>query len=335
MSEKKSSASYPPKRTDTLIGPHVRIEGNIDFAGVLRVHGDILGNVSSRSDGRGTMVVDAAGSVIGAVEVPHVVVKGRVRGPALAAQSLEIHAGAHCIGDTSYRTIDVHFGGVIEGLFTPSAGWAVDDSAPEAANPPGDSSAPGEPAAPTGDESPRPVSTGHRRLAWGLLLAIAVVAGLWVNRQPAERLPAAASEAAVAGAPAALPEGGATKDDAAAVTASAAPANADAEIKKVVTVQGLNPAKSADIVFLIAHEPSVLFKKKREDPSAGKQIDLVRGRNVSVAIARNELLRVANGPRLEIFYQGRKVAPDTIESGIWMQFVPLAPGDAANSGEAR
>ena len=63
MSEKKSRASYPQKQTDTLIGPHVRIEGNVEFSGVLRVTGEIRGDVGCPADSRGTMVVEISGSV--------------------------------------------------------------------------------------------------------------------------------------------------------------------------------------------------------------------------------------------------------------------------------
>jgi cytoskeletal protein CcmA (bactofilin family) len=363
LSEKKNSAIYPKKRTDTLIGSNVRIEGNIRFAGVLRVQGDIVGNVGCPDDRRGTMFVDPAGSVVGAVQVPHLVVWGRVRGPTHSAQSLEIHAGAHCVGDTAYQTIDVHFGGILEGLLTPSAGSTVDDSAPETPIPVVESSAPDEPGPPLAEASPRSGQAASRRkLALGAMLAIAVLAVLWVGRQPAEPprvSEPAAVEAAAASAPveAALaaagdgaPDGtaaGVAATAAAAASASraeakAAPAPApalladpDPEMKQVATVQGLNPAKPGDIVFLITSEPSVLFKKQREEASAGQQIELARGRNVSMAIARNELLRVAKGREIAIFYQGRKVPPANIESGVWMRFVPQLPSAAENPGDPR
>lgn len=363
MSEKKNSAIYPQKRTDTLIGSQVRIEGNVEFVGVLRVQGDILGNVACPADRRGTMVVDTAGSVVGAVAVPHIVVKGRVRGPTHSAQSLEIHAGAHCVGDTCYQTIDVHFGGVLEGLLTPIAGSTVDDAVPETPMPGVEATAPGEPAALLVEDSPRAGGPASRRkLVVGLLLAIAVLTVLWVSRQPAETPgvgEAASVESATAGAPVppAAAASGTPDGVAAGVGAAASPAardetkvaaatattavmavaaaDPDPEMKKVVTVQGLNPAKSADIVFLIASEPSVLFKKRRDDASAGKEIELARGRNVSVAISRNELLRVAKGREIAIFYQGRKVPPDHIQSGVWMRFVPQLPGEPATSDDPR
>lgn len=354
MSEKKNSASYPQKRTDTLIGPHVHIEGNIDFRGVLRVQGDIVGDVVCSADRRGTMIIDAAGSVTGAVEAAHIVVKGRVRGPTHSAQTLEIHAGAHCVGDTRYRSIDVQRGGVIEGLLTLSAGPTFDEAVPEVPNPPDEAAAADDVDPPPAGQAPRLGRPGYRRqLAWGLALTIAVLAVIWLQRQPAAPSPdpaPAPTEVATPGAavtPAAPPAASGVKDgaDAASPAASVArteatvaqanSANPDPALKKVVAIQGLNPAKSADIVFLIAKEASVLFKKKGDDASAGKQIELSQGRNVSMAIGRNELLRVAEGRQLEIFYQGRKVPSENIESGVWMRFVPQLSGDATAAADSR
>jgi hypothetical protein len=90
----------------------------------------------------------------------------------------------------------------------------------------------------------------------------------------------------------------------------------------VMLVQGVNPAKPAGVILLISRESAVLFKKKRQDSGEGTRIDTSQGATESIAIARNEVLRVASGQELQIFYQGRKVAPRIIASGAWMSFVP-------------
>lgn len=352
MSENKSNSSYPSKRTDTLIGPTVRIEGNIDFRGVLRVQGDIVGDVASSADSPGTLVVDVAGSVRGAVEAPNLLVRGRVRAPTLTVQSLEIEAGAHCVGDLRYQRIDVHLGGVLEGLMTPTVGWAVAATAPETAAPVIETAASGGFAAPPEDQSLRPDSPGRRRwLASGLALVIAALAFYWLQRDadnnvpapeptpvataPVSPDPAVVGNASPVGATAGAAASPVARGEATSVVPAASPAKPEPAMNKVVTVQGMNPAKSGGIVFLIAREPSVLFKKKRDDSSAGKQIELGQGRNVSVAVARNELLRVAKGRELEIFYQGRKVPPENIESGVWMRFEPLLAGEAPAAADPR
>jgi cytoskeletal protein CcmA (bactofilin family) len=51
-------------RPDTLIGAGVRVSGNITFSGVLRIHGDVHGDVLCDADDIGTAVVGHSGKVI-------------------------------------------------------------------------------------------------------------------------------------------------------------------------------------------------------------------------------------------------------------------------------
>jgi len=94
----------------------------------------------------------------------------------------------------------------------------------------------------------------------------------------------------------------------------------------------VNPAKPAAVFLLVGKAPSVLYRKKRGEAGEGTRLAVPQGRAVSIAIGRNDLFRVAEGRDLEIFYQGRKVTPKTIESGAWMSFVPQG---ARAAGEER
>jgi hypothetical protein len=98
----------------------------------------------------------------------------------------------------------------------------------------------------------------------------------------------------------------------------------------VVAVQGIDPAKPAGIFWAISKAPLVLYKKKREDPADGTRIDISEDATRSIAIAKDEIFRVANGRDIQIFYQGRKVAQNTIESGAWMSFVPQSPSESSD-----
>lgn len=100
---------------------------------------------------------------------------------------------------------------------------------------------------------------------------------------------------------------------------------------KVVTIQGMDPSKPGSNFFAITKTSAVLFRKLRKDTGDGMRIDVPRNANIRIAISENEVLRVDQGPDIEIFYQGRKVPPNTIESGIWMNFVPLAPGEVGDT----
>lgn len=339
MSTRHGSVTDPSGRTDTLIGADMRVAGRIAFTGVLRVQGDVLGDVTCQGDAGGTLVVDATGSVTGAVEAPRIVVRGRVIGPLRAAQSIDLQPGGNVVGDASYREIVIHAGGLIDGVLTPAL--PADDMR-------GDR--PGR-ALPAVTPAPLPPTMTHPvpdaggagrarriggRVALGAL-AIAVAAGVWMSRTPPTPAPPAADAAAKEAAPppAAEPAAPPAPPVLAAARppvqpASPAPTAADAE--EVIVVQGVNPAKPAGVFLLVSKEPTVLYRKKREEAGEGRRHVVPQGRAVSVAIGRNEVFRVAEGRNPEIFYQGRKVSPKAIETGAWLHFVPHGAGAA---GEGR
>lgn len=351
MSAKSQGARYPQGRTDTLIGAGVRVEGHLAFTGALHVYGEVLGDVSCDGDASGTLVVGKSGSVTGAIRVPHVVVGGHVCGPMHSSASLEVQAGARVAGDARYQAIEIHAGGVVEGALTPVDATdgprlprqrGIREPVPPTAREHGMAPATGAAAGGGFDEG----FSGGRKLGATVALLLAALAGVVVSRDPAPLSPVAptaangdpAPQSAIAGGrlpDAAKPALGAAESpapDAAAprsvVNASGAdPPGADRDA--VVMIQGVNPAKPAGVFLVIGKQPAVLFKKQRQDSAAGSRIDIAEGATESIAIARNEVLRVAQGRDLTIFYQGRKVAPKIIESGAWMSFAPQSPGAAA------
>src|SRR3990167_4754236 len=62
----------PQNRIDSLIGAGTRIEGNIGFAGGLRVDGEIQGNVIAAADQPATLVVSEHARIDGEIRVSHV-----------------------------------------------------------------------------------------------------------------------------------------------------------------------------------------------------------------------------------------------------------------------
>lgn len=359
--EKRKNASNSQRHIDTRIGAGARVDGNITFTGFLRIQGDILGDVSCGAGVSGTMVVGQSGNVTGTIRVPRVVVSGRVSGLVHSSELIEIKPGAHVAGDVLYKTIDIHEGGVIEGSLTP---WVLIDSDQakqedriQSPEPPAvrEYGMPGANAVPAGSRFGERFG-GARKVGAAAALLIAVFALVLTNRDPTLTDPpaadaareanssakeAAAVQSAPAGSDGLKDSPGAVGANAIspvpgsdAVTKSAVQASrANLPVKargNVVAVQGIDPAKPAGIFWAISKAPLVLYKKKREDPADGTRIDISEGATRSIAIAKDEIFRVADGRDIEIFYQGRKVAQNTIESGAWMSFVPLAPGGASD-----
>lgn len=358
MSGKNNVAKYPQSRTDTRIGAGVRVDGDISFTGVLHVQGAVLGDVSCDADIGGMLVVDQSGSVAGTLKAPHIVVGGKVSGPSYSSESIEIQAGAHIVGDTFYKEIQVHAGGVVEGWLTPRVSTDKDRLRQEQ-----DIQIPGPPAV---EERAVPhahaasvgigrwvCSPGGRIFGGAVVLLIVVLASVLLNRGATPNTPPVAdvvlkadsSMKIAAAAPLTPADVSASPDstrdvaadparqmtaaetDKESIAPAPAPDLAEVDPKKIVVVQGVNPGKPAGALSVVSEGPSILFRRKRQDSSNGVRIEIPKGAS-TIAIAKDEVLRVAEGRNIVIFYQGRKVGPKTIEAGNWMSFVPQIPGGA-------
>lgn len=108
----------PPKpqtRIDSLIGAGTRIEGNVIFAGGLRIDGEVKGDVRGAEGQGGTLVISEQARVEGEIAVAHLVVNGTIAGPVHATDFLELQPRSRVTGDVHYTTIEMHLGAVVEG----------------------------------------------------------------------------------------------------------------------------------------------------------------------------------------------------------------------------
>lgn len=118
MFGKKPTAVKAQNRIDSLIGSGTRIEGNVIFAGGLRVDGEIKGNVTATESSPGTLVLGENARIEGEIRVAHVVLNGTVVGPIHAAETLELQPGARVTGDVEYTSIEIQQGAIIHGRMT-------------------------------------------------------------------------------------------------------------------------------------------------------------------------------------------------------------------------
>jgi len=100
---------------DTLIGVDTRIEGNVHFAGGLRIDGAVFGAITEPNDSPSTLILSEHGKVEGAITASKVVINGTVIGPVKATQFIELQTKARIIGDVHYNSLEMHTGAVIEG----------------------------------------------------------------------------------------------------------------------------------------------------------------------------------------------------------------------------
>jgi cytoskeletal protein CcmA (bactofilin family) len=107
--------SKPQNRIDSLIGVGTRIEGNVNFAGGLRIDGEVVGNVIAATDQPSTLVVSEQARIEGEIRVSHLVVNGEINGPVYAAEFLELQSRSRVKGDVHYSTLEMHLGAVVDG----------------------------------------------------------------------------------------------------------------------------------------------------------------------------------------------------------------------------
>ncbi len=103
-------------RIDSLIGAGTLIEGNIRFAGGLRIDGEVKGNVEAAEGASSSMLVlSEQARIEGSVSVAHVITNGTVVGQVTVTEFLEMQSRAKIVGDVDYALIEMHQGAVIEG----------------------------------------------------------------------------------------------------------------------------------------------------------------------------------------------------------------------------
>ncbi len=100
---------------DTLVGHDTQIQGNMHFAGGLRVDGQIAGNLIEKREHPSTLIISENGAITGAVEASKIVLNGIIRGPVKSSVFIELQSKARIVGDLYYKSLEMHTGAVIEG----------------------------------------------------------------------------------------------------------------------------------------------------------------------------------------------------------------------------
>ncbi len=111
----KSNVRARAGAADTLITRDTKITGDIQFTGVLYIDGHVKGNVKADEHEMSLLTIGKNGCVEGQVEVPHVVVLGRVEGDVYASEHVELESTSHIDGDVYYKLIEMAMGAEVNG----------------------------------------------------------------------------------------------------------------------------------------------------------------------------------------------------------------------------
>ena len=103
----------PPIRT--LVGEGTVVRDEVRFIDGLRIDGEVVGDVIAVSEGRSILVISEKGHVTGRVRAGHVIINGKVTGPVLSTELLELQPRAAITGDVRYESLEMHQGATIDG----------------------------------------------------------------------------------------------------------------------------------------------------------------------------------------------------------------------------
>jgi len=115
-------ASKPQNRIDSLIGAGTKIDGDVTFAGGLRVDGEVKGNVRATGEQGGMLVVSEQAVIEGEIHVSHVVINGTIIGPVHSSEFLELQPRARVTGDVQYSSLEMHLGAIVQGRLVHQGG---------------------------------------------------------------------------------------------------------------------------------------------------------------------------------------------------------------------
>lgn len=102
-------------RIDTLIGKSARVHGDVEYQGGLHLDGHITGDIRSDDAADASLCVSESGSVEGTVQVPNVILHGKVKGDIRARERVVLGATARVEGDVYYGAIEMTVGAQIMG----------------------------------------------------------------------------------------------------------------------------------------------------------------------------------------------------------------------------
>lgn len=95
----------------SIIGPGMKITGDCESDGTIRVEGSIEGSVKAAK----SVVVGKDGLVVGDVSTQDAIIAGRVNGSVTAESRVELQASCRIQGDIRSRRVKLEEGGQVDG----------------------------------------------------------------------------------------------------------------------------------------------------------------------------------------------------------------------------
>jgi cytoskeletal protein CcmA (bactofilin family) len=129
---RKSDHAIDVTRLSSLIDRGVEIVGDVVISDGVRIDGRVQGDVRSKADARGLLVLSEHGSIEGSVRVHDAVINGSIIGDLEVEHFVELQPGARVVGNLRYRQLRMECGATVDGrlerLPEPGSTTAVADN---------------------------------------------------------------------------------------------------------------------------------------------------------------------------------------------------------------
>ena len=102
--------------SSTILSNGLVLCGEVNFRGGLQVDGNVKGTLKATSDKEpGRLVIGDTGQIEGDIEVPDIVINGKVRGNVYANRSINLGVNAVVDGDITYQVLKISPGAAVNG----------------------------------------------------------------------------------------------------------------------------------------------------------------------------------------------------------------------------
>ena len=111
MAKERQPGASPTEGTISIVGPGMKVVGDLETEGTLRIEGVVEGSVRAAK----AVVVGKEGSVNGDVHTQDAVIAGKVVGRVVAESRLELQATSTVDGEVFARRLQLDEGAIVNG----------------------------------------------------------------------------------------------------------------------------------------------------------------------------------------------------------------------------
>lgn len=108
------SSGNEKAEVNTLIGASTTLQGDINFSGVMRVDGEIQGNIVGEKS-KSILILSDNGKITGELKVDNLIVNGTIEGNVYIGEKIELYPSAKITGDVHYNLLEMEVGAEVNG----------------------------------------------------------------------------------------------------------------------------------------------------------------------------------------------------------------------------